>query len=305
MGANAILNITITTILLFPLLVGGSCDTNKKTEIPPFDRDRAFGYLEYQVNLGPRVPGTEAHDNALNWIVDRLREYTPFVKIQPFSDTYAGKEVEMKNIMAAIYPEKTERVLLCAHWDSRHHADRDPDPTKWAEPVPGANDGASGVAVLLEIASAIKEMEPPVGVDIVFFDGEDGGEYGNNKTWLLGSRYFARSMPTSYRPQYAILLDMIGDRDLSLSRDRNSMLSAPVLWNRILEKCATFDIAVSPYESSIIDDHLPLIERGIPSVDLIDFDYPSWHTISDTPDKCSVESLEKIGKLVLTIIYGG
>ena len=294
----------IITFFMITAFAVDSCNFYNTVKIPPFDRDRAFGYLEYQVAMGPRVPGTKIHDDALNWIVKRLQEYTPYVKIQPFKDTYAGTEIMMKNVMASFYPDKTRRVLLCAHWDSRHHADRDPDSLKWKEPVPGANDGASGVAVLLEIASALTKAEPPVGVDIVFFDGEDGGDYGDNSTWILGSRYFAGAMPPSYQPEFAILLDMIGDRDLSLSRDINSRVSAPELWDRIEKLCVSFSIPLSPYESDITDDHIPLIERGIPSVDLIDFNYPSWHTVSDTPDKCSAESLEKIGKLVLTIVYG-
>lgn len=293
----------VSLILLITVFISGSCNTRKNTNIPPFDKNRAFGYLEHQVSLGFRVPGTKAHAETKNWLVERLSEHTDFVKVQPFRGNYAGSEIEMNNIIASFYRDMKTRVLLCAHWDSRHHADRDPDSTKWTEPVPGANDGASGVAVLLEIAHAITINPPSIGIDIVFFDGEDGGSYGDNSTWILGSRYFAGKMPPEYRPKFAILLDMIGDRNLSLSRDVNSMMSAPALWQRVTELCDTFSISLSIGEKNIIDDHIPLIERGIPSVDLIDFDYPSWHTVSDTPDKCSAESLEKIGKLVLTIIY--
>jgi len=302
MGRTKILRIAAFLIII---IAANSCNINLNVEIPPFDSNKAFGYLEYQVAYGPRVPGTKIHDDVINWLLEHLREHTEHVKVQEFSDIYAGAEIEMKNILASFYPEKTKRVLLCAHWDSRHYADRDPDSTKWTEPVPGANDGASGVAVLLEIAAGLAELEPAVGVDIVFFDGEDGGSYGNNATWLLGSRYFAEKMPSSYRPVFALLLDMIGDRDLQLSRDVNSIASAYKLWTRIEKLCKSFSIAISPYESNILDDHIPLIKRGIPSIDLIDFDYSYWHTVSDTPDKCSAESLEKIGKLVLTIIYGG
>ena len=302
MGRTEILR--ITAIVAIVTCAADSCYISKTGEIPHFDRNRAFSYLEYQVALGPRVPGTKTHEDAMNWIVGRLRTYTPRVQIQQFQCTYAGNEVTMHNILASFYSEKRERVLLCAHWDSRHHADRDPDAGKWLEPVPGANDGASGVAVLLEIAAALTHLEPSVGVDIVLFDGEDGGTYGDNTTWLLGSRHFARTMPPSYRPKYAILLDMIGDSDLVLSKDVNSIAAAPDLWNRIRDLCVTLAIPVSSYEMDIVDDHIPLIERGIPAIDLIDFDYPSWHTVSDTPDKCSAESLEKIGTLVLTLIYG-
>jgi len=302
MGTNPILTGAVCFITL--LVSTFSCDTTESVDIPKFDKDRAFGYLEHQVSIGPRIPGTETHIKAMHWIVERLREHTDYVSLQRFKAPYDKTETNMNNIIASFYPDKSERILLCTHWDSRHHADRDPDSTKWMEPVPGANDGASSVAVLLEIANSLAKKEPPVGIDMAFFDGEDGGEYGDNSTWLLGSRYFARAMPPGFKPQYAILLDMIGDKDLSLSRDVHSMDSAPALWKRITERCLSLDIRFSPEKRSIIDDHIPLIERGIPSVDLIDFDYESWHTISDLPDRCSAESLDKIGRLILAIIYG-
>ena len=276
---------------------------------PSFNSARAFGYLERQVSFGPRVPGTKAHDDAFAWITATLRELTPQIGTQPFRDVFSGSEADMQNIMVSFYPGNSRRILLCAHWDSRPHADQDPDPAKREEAVPGANDGASGVAVLLEVAHALKQGEtllkkPPVGVDIVFFDGEDGGSDGKEETWLLGSRYFARIMPSSFKPSYAVLLDMIGDRDLSLSREKNSREGAPDVWNKIMEQCRKLNIAVDSSEIGVLDDHVPLIERGIPAVDLIDFNYPSWHTVSDTPDKCSAASLGKIGTLLLNLIYG-
>ena len=209
----------------------------------------------------------------------------------------------MFNILASFYPDKQSRILLCAHWDSRPDADKDPDPANHDKPVPGANDGASGVAVLLEVARILNEHEPPVGVDIAFFDGEDGGDYNSDDTWLLGSRHFAQIMPLSYQPRYAILLDMIGDKELSLTREHYSLKSSPYLWSTIVKYADTIGIPLSSETHGIIDDHIPLIERGISAVDLIDFDYASWHTVSDTPDKCSALSLGKIGELVLTIIY--
>lgn len=287
-----------TLLVLLSIL---SCES---ANIPGFDSTRAFTYLEKQVAFGPRVPGTEAHEKTRDWLAQQLRAHTSHVALQHFTGSIGGNDYEMTNIIATFYPDKTDRILLCAHWDCRPFADRDPDAEKHSIPVPGANDSASGVAVLLVLAEIIAEQEPPVGIDIVFFDGEDGGEYGNNDTWILGSQYFAQKMQSSYRPRYAILLDMIGDKDLSLTRDYNSMQSAPALWARIEKLCKNLDIAISPDTKGIIDDHIPLIKRGIPSVDLIDFDYPPWHTVSDTPDKCSAESLGKIGALVLTVIYG-
>ena len=270
----------------------------------PFDGKEAFGYLEQQVAFGPRVPGTAAHDQAREWIVSQLRNHTNRVSIQPFTGILDGREVAMQNILCSFSPDNPDRVLLCAHWDSRSHADKESSPADSDKPVPGANDGASGVAVLLEAAASIAAHEPDVGVDIALFDGEDGGSYGDDDSWLLGSRYFATIMPAGYHPRYAILLDMIGDRNLNLSRDYTSESAAPVLWEKVLKECGALGIPVDPQTISVLDDHVPLIKRGIPAVDLIDFDYPSWHTVSDTPDKCSAQSLETIGRLVLTIIHG-
>ena len=271
---------------------------------PAFDGDRAFGYLEYQVAFGPRVPGTTAHRETRDWIVSTLREHTPLVTVQTFTGEIGGEEHELSNIIASIHPEAPRRVLLCAHWDCRPWADRDPDPARHNDPVPGANDGASGVAVILEIAALIAESELPVGVDITFFDGEDGGDYGDMHSWCLGSQHFARAMPASFRPEYALLLDLIGDSDLGLTPEMHSMRAAPLLWERVVTQAERLGIPLSGEPRAIMDDHVALIERGIPAVDIIDFDYAAWHTVADMPDKCSPDSLARIGTLVLALLYG-
>ncbi len=186
----------LAAILIVLALCVQSCTT---TAVPPFDRERSFADLERQVAFGPRVPGTEPHEKTRDWLNEQIRALTSHVAIQPFRGTFAGKECDMFNILVSFYPDKQSRILLCAHWDSRPDADKDPDPANHDKPVQGANDGASGVAVLLEISRIVKEYEPPVGVDIVLFDGEDGGDYGNDETWLLGSRHFAKIMPSSYQ----------------------------------------------------------------------------------------------------------
>ena len=297
MGRTYFLSCLAGTVFLFCAM---SCETSA---VPEFDSSHAFADLERQVTFGPRVPGTEAHSKTRDWLTEQLRTCTSHVAHQEFSGIFAGDKAEMCNIVASFYPEKKNRFLLCAHWDCRPFADKDPDPVNHSKPVDGANDGASGVAVLLEIARLIKDHEPSYGVDIAFFDGEDGGAYGQDDTWLLGSRHFAENMPSSYIPRYAVLLDMIGDKDLSLSKDYYSMESAPHLWENIQKIAGRLGIPIMSSTSYITDDHIPLIKRGIPSVDIIDFDYASWHTTADTPDKCSAESLGKIGALISNLIY--
>lgn len=295
--------LTLRIAVVVSVMFLGACAGSPQADMPEFDGDAAFAHLEHQVAFGPRVPGTDAHTAARDWLIGALRSHTSHAALQPFSGIFGGTNADMSNIMASFYPEKQERILLCAHWDSRHHADKDPDPARHTDPVPGANDGASGVAVLLEVARLLEIHEPPYGVDIVLFDGEDGGTYGDDSTWILGSRHFAKVMPMTYMPKFAVLLDMIGDADLGLTRDYSSMQAAPGLWKRIEGYCDEIGIPFLPGTVSILDDHIPLISRGIQAVDLIDFDYPPWHTVADTPDKCSPESLQKIGDLVLKIVY--
>ena len=298
MGRTAILTCLIAAA---SLMVACSHDV---ATVPSFDGARAYADLERQVAFGPRVPGTDTHIETRDWLLGRLRDTASRAALQEFSGQSAGRDVPMYNIIASFSPEKTERVLLCAHWDSRPFADKDPDPANHSQPVPGANDGASGVAVLLEVARILNAHEPPVGVDIVLFDGEDGGSYGGSDGWLLGSRYFAGAMPESYKPRYAVLLDMIGDSDLKLTPDAASQGMATAVWQRAERIARDLNINIDAKTIQILDDHVPLIERGIPAIDLIDFDYPPWHTVGDTPDKCSPESLGLIGSLVLTMIYG-
>ncbi len=271
---------------------------------PVFDGERAFALLERQVAFGPRIPGTESHDAARDWLADRLREHTPRVSEQHFSAEIDGTGRDCANIIASLHPDKTDRILLCAHWDTRPWADRDPDPARRDNPVPGANDGASGVAVLLELAAVLAEADPPVGIDIALFDAEDAGSYSQPETWCLGSRHFAGVMPVSFRPRYAVLLDMIGDKNLSLTPERQAMAAAPAVWERVRSAAARAGVAIESEPLAILDDHVPLLNRGIPAVDLIDFDYPAWHTTADIPAQCSPESLARIGTLVLDLIYG-
>ena len=275
---------------------------------PQFDGQRAFAGLLDQCRFGPRNPGSAGHRQAREYLLDKLSRTTNFVKVQDFvySDLEEGAELNLTNIIASYHPEKARRVLLCAHWDTRPFADRDPDTTRREEAILGANDGASGVAVLLEIARVISDKEPLLGVDIVLFDGEDGGEAGDHEGFCLGSKHFAR-VKGDYQPEFGILVDMIGDKDLTVYKEAYSATYALGLTDSVWVRAKEMGLACfrDSVKHAVYDDHVPLLGAGIRIIDLIDFDYPYWHTTSDTPDKCSPESLQKIGDLLLHILYEG
>ncbi len=274
--------------------------------VPEFDSKSAFAYLEKQCAFGPRHPGSEGHQRSLNYIVGEFKKSTDTVILQPFlfSDPKSHQTNTLTNVIAS-FGSSQKRILLCAHWDTRPWADSDPNPKNWNKPIIGANDGASGVAVLLEIARVLKNNPPPVGVDIVLFDGEDSGLQGQNQTWCQGSRFFAGSRKLACLPLYAILLDFVGDKDLHFPVEVNSYRFAPDIvdkvWGKALELgLSAFDLSPG-YE--MVDDHLELLKAGIPAIDIIDFDYPYYHTLQDTEDKCSPESLGSVGTLLLHLIY--
>ncbi len=290
-------------VFLF-LLLFSSCQSQV---IPEFNAQNAFQHLEKQCEFGPRVPGTAAHLKCRDYLDTTLRKYADRVTLQPFNVTIeSGKSpVTSYNIIANFYSAKTRRILLCAHWDTRPWADRDPDPANHNKPVMGASDGASGVAVLLEIARIIKIVPPKYGVDIVLFDAEDFGTYGQNDTWALGSKQFARNAVREYHPEFAILLDLIGDADQQLYIEQNSYKYARKIVDRIWNIADQMGIPefIPEVKFDVYDDHLNLLEIGIPAVDIIDFDYKYWHTVEDTPDKCSPQSLGNVGRVVLGVLY--
>lgn len=269
-----------------------------------FNAKRAFAYLEKQCEFGPRVPGTTIHQETGIYLFKELEKYADEVAFQHFEFQHQDRTIKMNNILARFGEDSGGKVLLAAHWDTRPFADRDPDPANQNTPILGANDGASGVAVLLEIARVLKSKPPPMPVIIVLFDGED---YGRTvSTMFLGSTHFAENMD-GWEADFGILLDMVGDRTLELPMEGYSWNAARALteaiWRRAEELgLPAFQRRLGP---AIMDDHLPLIQAGLPTINIIDFDYPHWHTVEDTPDKCSAESLEIVGRLVLDIIYSG
>ncbi len=275
------------------------------SDIPDFSGERAYMYLLEQCDFGPRFPGSKEHGLTKEFLSKTLRVYADSVHEDSFSQTLEGVKLDLTNIIANFRPDFTRRLLLCAHWDTRPMADRDPDPNNREKPIIGANDGASGVAVLIEVARCLSSCPPPVGVDIVLFDGEDYGHRGDLSDYFLGSRHFARKYGKSYSPELGILLDMIGDSGLGIYKEENSYRVLPSHVDMVWKRARDLGIEefIDQVGYSVADDHIPLIEAGIPCIDVIDFDYPYWHTIEDTPDKCSPESLEAVGRVVIDVIY--
>ncbi|HEY5133535.1 MAG TPA: M28 family peptidase [Candidatus Krumholzibacteriaceae bacterium] len=276
-----------------------------KTAPPSFDGDAAFGFLRAQCDMGPRYPGSPGHAAVERYIVDRLAAYGADVSMQRFDAVPSkGDTLHLVNIVARYRASSSKRILLGAHYDTRPRADRDPDAANRAKPIPGANDGASGVAVLLEIARLLDAAKPPVGVDLVFFDGEDYGEEGNTRDYLFGSRRYAASLGGD-RPIAVVVIDMIGERDARIPVEGFSEAASAALCGRIYGIAKALGVAnfVDSQGPSIIDDHLPFIQAGVPAIDLIDFDYPYWHTLADTPDKCAPASLAGVGSVLIRFIW--
>jgi len=285
--ANKPLKLILLTAI-FTILVGLSgCQTLKISErdLPVFNAERAYRDVEYQLTLGPRIPGTIGHEQILDWMEAELESSKWQVERQEL--LINGKKVI--NLIAS--RGAGDYILLGAHYDTRIVADHDPDPALQNDPVPGANDGASGVAVLLELARTLPE-DLPIAIKLVLFDAEDNGGI-DDWDWILGSRAFVRELID--KPSAAVIVDMIGDADLEVYYERNSDVTLmEEIWQQARE-LGYENIFIPEYRYSMLDDHTPFVEAGIPAVDLIDFSYPYWHTTSDTLDKVSPESLKVIG----------
>lgn len=274
-----------------------------------FDSMTAYSLLTRQVEFGPRPPGSEAHEKLKVFLVQTLKQWATVTE-QTFTQRVTGTNYTLTNILALIpaagkpgRPAPSKRFLLGAHWDTRPTADRETDPALRTKPIPGANDGASGVAVLLEIARILHDDPPPVDVVLALWDGEDFGDF------IYGSSYFATHMG-DLKPDWAVNIDMVGDADLHIQREKQSLEQAPTLFQTVLDAARELGFAdhFDGASMTVIDDHVPLLKKGIPSVDLIDFQYGPgnryWHTLQDTPDKCSADSLRVVGETLLRVVYG-
>ncbi len=271
----------------------------------PFDEGRAFADLVAQVENGPRVPGAPAHAKTRDTIRARLEASAEHVTVHSFRavSPLDSSTVEMTNLVGVFNAASTTRILFGAHWDSRKVADEETDPARRVFPVPGANDGASGVAVLLEIARTLAEDPPEIGVDLAFFDGEDQGLHGTPETWALGSQRFVQDFP-EYRPAFVVVIDMIGRRGTRIPREGNSARHAPALVAKVWEIGSELGIGVlaDSLGAPVFDDHVPFLQAGFPAIDLIDIEDPRWHTTADVPEHCAPESLGDVGRLLLGII---
>jgi Zn-dependent M28 family amino/carboxypeptidase len=209
----------------------------------------------------------------------------------------------VRTVVAVFRPESPQRILFSAHWDTRAIADQDPDPARRTAPVPGANDGASGVAVLLEVATSLAARPPKIGVDLVLFDGEDQGRSTESETFALGSARFVQDHP-DYRPAFVINLDMVGRRGLRIPKEPHSVLGAAWLVEHVwaVGREIGTTILADSLGPPVYDDHVPFLQAQIPAIDLIDFLDPNWHTAADVPDACAPESLGEVGRLVLAVI---
>ncbi len=301
---------------------GEASDSQPATPAPTFQAARAFQDLVTQCDFGARTPGSAAHDACRAWLIAQFQALSSAVTVQDFGYTApAGQQFVFTNV-AAVFGAPAGRdlssaLLIGAHWDSRPVADRDPDPALRTQPVLGANDGASGIAVLLELGRALQAQPPGRPVILACFDFEDSGNTAlttgqPHSGFSVGARYFANNLG-ALRPREAIIIDMIGDQHLTLPQEPNSLAAHPDLVRQVwatgqrLGFTAFSDTVGQP----ITDDHLPFIEVGVPAIDLIDFDYPGpnnhalWHTTHDVPANCSAESLRVVGQTLLQLIYGG
>jgi len=279
---------------------------DKASATVEFNGRSAFTYVEKQMSFGPRVPNTPAHQQTGDWLLSELRARADTVIVQGFQGrTSKGQTLSLRNFFARFRPQATDRILFVAHWDSRPFADKSQNLGQQRLPVPGANDGASGVAVLLGVADALKAQPPTIGVDLLFVDGEDYGDFADSTETLLGSRYFAKHQPPGYSTLFAVVFDMVGDRDLGILQEGHSVSNAPEVVRRVWQTAHGLGygrIFVNRVGESLTDDHVPLQQAGIRAIDVIDFDFPYHHTTEDTIDKVSAESLQIVGNVAVALI---
>ncbi|MBE0637522.1 MAG: M28 family peptidase [Bacteroidales bacterium] len=327
-------------LTLFPIIFLTSCGngttTSKKRAdttsmsapaivVPGFDADSAYYFVARQLSFGPRVPGTSAHAQCAKWLEETMKQFTPDVIVQEFkARVYNSQVLGGKNIIAVFNPQMQRRILLAAHWDSRPYADHDPDPANHGKAIDGANDGASGVGVLLEIARQLSRQSPSAGVDIILFDLEDYGPpqdkqtYESTDMWGLGSQHWARNPHVPrYTANFGILLDMVGAPNARFPMEGFSMYYAPDINKKIWTlagKLGYGEYFIFEQGGYITDDHYYVNKIArIPMINIIHLDetssngsfYEHWHTVNDNLDQIDQNTLKIVGEVVLNVIYKG
>lgn len=278
-----------------------------RKERPAFDPARVIAHVETQCGYGPRVPNSAARDSAAAYIAHTLEAYGAEVRLQPFrvDDPYGDRQLRLINVVASFGVGRERRVMLASHYDSRPWADQEADTTLHTTPIPGAVDGACTTGILMEMGRIIGASPPgDVGVDLVFFDGEDYGREGDIDHYLLGSTYFVANL-AGYSPREGILLDMVGGVDTRAAKEAYSDRYATALTDTLFSRAAALglDYFEDTEGTPIVDDHVPFLRAGIPVTDLFGYDYPYWHTLADTPDKCDPGRIGQVGALLVDFLY--
>ncbi len=316
---------TVGMLVLMSCGGGGSkttTDTAYQPVAPGFNADSAYTYVAEQCAFGPRVMNTAAHDSCAIYIADKFRQFGATVTLQDAeSKLYDGTPVRMRNIIASYDAANPSRILICAHWDSRPWADNDPDSQHHRTPIDGANDGASGVGVMMEMARQIQMKAPKVGIDFICFDAEDCGTpqwdetegQSTSSTWCLGSQYWAgKRHVDGYKARYGILLDMVGGQDCIFEKEMYSMYYAPNIVDRVWAKAQRLgygELFRNSGGGAVTDDHVQVNQSGIPCIDIIarDKDEDSfcttWHTINDNLSNIDKRTLEAVGRTVIEVVY--
>lgn len=290
----------------------GSSMPEPTAALASFDADSAYSYTARQVEFGPRVHGTSAHTATGDWIAAKMRGFGLDVKEQKMTlRSFDGMNLQARNIFASLNPEEKDRILLIAHWDTRPWADEDPDPAKRSTPVDGANDGASGVAVLMETARQLALHNSDLGIDFLFVDAEDRGREGDDESWAMGAEYFVNNpVVKNYRPKYAILLDMVGGDGAIFCREYFSQKSAPALADNIwaaAREAGYEQMFPNIMGGAVTDDHVKFIDAGIPAIDIIEY-HPEygfnhrWHTTADNMEGISRTTLGAVGNTIIRFL---
>ena len=295
---------------------------------PSFNADSAYAFTKAQCDFGSRDMNSRGHDLCGEWIVSKFKEYGCKMTTQTATLAgYDGTKLRSRNIMASINPEATTRILLCAHWDSRPWADNDPDSANWRKPILAANDAASGVAVMLELARIIgkskdeKAFNKQLGIDFVCFDAEDWGTpqwadvADNADSWALGAQYWSKNLPQGYEARYGILLDMVGGVGAKFYREGMSMQYAPEIVKKVWRAAREVGFgSYFPKEDGgvITDDHVPVNQFAkIPTIDIIPYYAdcqqssfgPTWHTLADNMENIDKNTLKAVGQTLVQVIY--